>query len=132
MKNIENTESSMVQLWLRLERTEEVLQASYKRFCPRAVLKLWLAQEIMEVPTSCAGLDGTIFEVCRLSALEGYELLPSVRLRPRKLRELLRAIIAVTCGIGMRKVNTRALDRAYSQAFPNSTALNANKKKPSL
>ena len=32
-------------------------------------------------------------------------------------------------GIGVRKVNLKALDKAYSIAFPNSTPMNVNKKK---
>ena len=44
-------------------------------------------------------------------------------------RELLRAIVAVKLGIGMRKVGLRELDQAYSIAFPRSTAINKNKKK---
>ena len=50
----------------------------------------------------------------------------------RKHRELLRAIVAVRLGIGMRKVNLRALDAAYSIAFPKSTPINVNKKRLSL
>ena len=37
--------------------------------------------------------------------------------------------VAVYLGIGMRKVDLKALDRAYSEAFPDSTPLNVNKKK---
>jgi hypothetical protein len=37
--------------------------------------------------------------------------------------------VAVKLGIGMRKVDLKALDRAYSAAFPHSTPLNVNKKK---
>jgi len=42
---------------------------------------------------------------------------------------LLRAIVAVRLGIGMRKVDLKALDAAYSIAFPKSTPINVNKKK---
>jgi len=37
--------------------------------------------------------------------------------------------VAVYLGIGMRKVDLKALDRAYSKAFPHSTPLNVNKKR---
>ena len=47
-------------------------------------------------------------------------------------RELLRAIVAVKLGIGMRKVGLRELDQAYSIAFPRSTAINKNKKKKNI
>ncbi len=39
------------------------------------------------------------------------------------------SLVAVRLGIGMRKVNLKALDRAYSEAFPYSTPINVNKKK---
>ena len=44
-------------------------------------------------------------------------------------RELLRAIVAVRLGISYYKINLRALDAAYSIAFPKSTPININKKK---
>ena len=48
----------------------------------------------------------------------------------RKHRELLRAIVAVRLGISFyKKVNLKALDAAYSIAFPKSTPINVNKKK---
>ena len=50
-------------------------------------------------------------------------------LYPRQHRELLRAIVAVRLGISYWKVNLKALDKAYSIAFPNSTPINVNKKK---
>ena len=50
-------------------------------------------------------------------------------LYPRKHRELLRAVVAVGLGIGLRKVRLHDLDAAYSIAFPQSTPLNVNKKK---
>lgn len=124
---------SLVQLWRMLERTEEILHASYKRFCPRNILKLWHAQGIFKPSPKRGGLERAleeaIFDVCILCELEGYEELPTVRLYPRKHREFLRAIIAVTQGIGMRKVDTHALDRAFSQAFPHATCITVNKKK---
>ena len=118
----------MVQLWRMLERTEEMLHTSCKRFCPRNILKMWYADGILKASPLEGDMKGAIFDVCRLAELEGYEELPSVRLYPRKHRELLRAIIAVTQGIGMRKVDTHALDRAFSQAFPYATRINVNKK----
>jgi hypothetical protein len=36
--------------------------------------------------------------------------------------------VSVKLGIGVRKVNLKALDSAYSIAFPKSTAINVNKK----
>ncbi|WP_288276215.1 hypothetical protein [uncultured Prevotella sp.] len=60
---------------------------------------------------------------------EGWNELPIPSLYPRKHRELLRAIVAVKTGVSYRKVNLKALDKAYSEAFPNSTPINVNKKK---
>lgn len=81
--------------------------------------------------------DDFIWEVCHLAsemlkeeeAVYGWDHLPRPKLHPRKHRELLRAIVAARLRIGMRKVNLRALDAAYSIAFPNSTPINVNKKK---
>ena len=58
----------------------------------------------------------------------GWDELPLPSLYPRRHRELLRAIVSVRLGIGMRKVDLRALDRAYSVVFPRSTPINVNKK----
>jgi len=41
----------------------------------------------------------------------------------------LSSIVAVRLGISYYKVNLKALDAAYSIAFPNSTPINVNKKK---
>ncbi len=125
--NIENTKECFVQLWLRLERTRQLLAGQHKRFCIRNVLRSWFG---------IAATDDFIWDVCRTATLAydeevpiyGNDLLPPPSLYPRKHRELLRALIAVKLGIGMRKVNLRALDSAYSVAFPNSTPLNVNKK----
>ena len=47
-------------------------------------------------------------------------------------RELLRALVTVKLGIGMRKVNLKALDEAYSIAFPTGTPLNVRKRKQAI
>lgn len=59
----------------------------------------------------------------------GGDILPPPRLYPRKHRELLRAIVAVSLGISFYRVDLKALDSAYSLAFPGSTPINVNKKK---
>jgi hypothetical protein len=120
MMNIENTQECFVQLWLRLERTRRLLGGQYKRFCIRNVLKVWFGGE---------ATDDFIWQVCHLSEQEGWNELPLSSLYPRPLRELLRAIVAVKMGISYWKVNLKALDAAYSIAFPNSTPINVNKKK---
>ena len=122
---IQNTQDCFVRLWQMLERTRRFLRTERKRFCIRSVLKLWFGGE---------ATDDKIWEVCRLAAVdgepqEGWNELPLPSLYPRRHRELLRAIVAVRLGIGMRKVDLKALDSAYSIVFPNSTPINVNKKK---
>lgn len=63
---------SMVQLWRLLARTREVLRASYKRFCPRNILRLWYMEGILKEPD-------IEFKVCHLSDLGATRSsLPSV------------------------------------------------------
>ena len=119
MIEIQNTQECFVQLWLRLERTRRLLGAQHKRFCIRSVLKSWFGLR---------ATDDFIWEVCHLCGQEGWNELPLPSLYPRKHREFLRAIVAVTTGISFYRVNLKALDAAYSEAFPNSTAINVNKK----
>ena len=120
MMKIENTEECFVRLWLLLERTRRLLGGQYKRFCIRRVLKVWFGGE---------ATDDFIWEVCSYCEQEGWNELPLPRVYPRKHRELLRAIVAVKLGISYYRVNLKALDSAYSIAFPNSTEININKKK---
>ena len=125
MITIENTQECFVQLWLRLERTRHLLGGQYKRFCIRNVLKAWFGYE---------ATDDFIWEVCHRAAVndepqEGWNELPIPSLYPLKHRELLRAIVAVRLGISFYKIDLKALDKAYSIAFPTSTPINKNKKK---
>ncbi len=127
MIEIKNTQECFVLLWLRLERTRRLLGGQYKRFCIRNVLKTWFGVEAN---------DDFIWEVCHSAAVdgepqEGWNELPAPSLYPRKHRELLRAIVAVSLGISFYKVDLKALDAAYSIVFPNSTPINVNKKKRS-
>ena len=122
---IENNQACFVQLWRRLERTRRLLAGQYKRFCIRNVLKSWFGLR---------ATDDFIWEVCHNTVVDdnqvcGNDQLPPPSLYPRKHRELLRAIVAVSLGLSMRKVDLKALDAAYSEAFPNSTPININKKK---
>jgi len=117
---IGNNQACFVQLWLRLERTRRLLGCQYKRFCIRRVLKTWFGFEAS---------DDFIWEVCTLCEQAGWDELPPPSLYPRKHRELLRAIVAVRTGISFWRIDLKALDAAYSIAFPRSTPLNVNKKK---
>ena len=125
MIEVQNTQECFVQLWRKLERTRRLLGGQYKRYCIRNVLQSWFGGE---------ATDDFIWEVCHSAVVdgepqEGWNELPAPSLYPRKHRELLRAIVAVRLGIGMRKVDLKALDKAYSIAFPKSTPININKKK---
>ena len=120
MITIDNTQECFVQLWLRLERTRRLLQGQYKRYCIRNVLRSWFGLRAD---------DDFIWEVCTRCGQEGWNELPSPLLSPRKPRELLRALTAVSLGISCYKVNLKALDAAYTIAFPNATPINVNKKR---
>ena len=117
-----NNQECFVLLWRKLERTRRLLGGQYKRFCIRRVLKTWFGFE---------ATDDFIWEVCRRCEQEGWNELPPPSLYPRKHRELLRAIVSVKLGISYYRVDLKALDKAYSIAFPKSTPLNVNKKKQS-
>ena len=120
MIKIEKSQECFVWLWLRLERTRQLLQGQCRRFCIRNVLKSWFGYEAN---------DDFIWEVCRLCEQEGWNEMPIPSLYPRNHRELLRAIVAVRLGISFFKIDLKALDRAYSIAFPKSTPINVNKKR---
>ena len=124
MITIENNQECFVQLWLRLERTRQLLGMQGRRFCIRRVLQSWLGTE---------ATDDFIWEVCHNTVIDdeqlyGYDTLPPPTTHPRESREFLRALVSVKLGIGMRKVDLRALDKAYTVAFPGRTPINVNKK----
>ena len=125
MIEIRNDYECFVALWRQLERTRQMLGMQYRRFCIRRVLVSWFGSE---------ATDDFIWEVCFNTVVDdkqmyGLDEIPAPALHPRASREFLRAVVAVRLGIGMRKVNLKALDKAYSDAFPHSTPLNVNKKK---
>ena len=119
MITIANNQECFVRFWRRLERTRRLLGGQCKRFCIRNVLKTWFGGEATE---------DLIWQVCCRCEQEGWNELPLPSLYPRKHRELLRAIVSVWLGISYYKINLKALDSAYSIAFPKSTPLNVNKK----
>ncbi len=121
MMDIQNNQECFVQLWLRLERTRRLFKAQHKRFCIRRILQAWFGTN---------ATDDFIWEVCTLCEQAGWDELPSPRLYPRSHRELLRAITATRLGISYyKKVDLKALDKAYAIAFPKSTPLRVGKKK---
>ena len=125
MIEIRNDYDCFVALWRKLERTRQMLGMQYRRFCIRRVLVSWFGSE---------ATDDFIWEVCFNTVVDGEQMygldeIPAPALHPRASREFLRAVVAVRLGIGIRKVNLKALDKAYSEAFPHSTPINVNKKK---
>ena len=117
--DIRNNQECFVKLWRMLERTRLLMGTHYKRFCVRNVLKAWFGQE---------ATDDFIWEVCCTASnalnsaddepVYGLDMLPPPRQCPRRHRELLRAIVAVKLGIGVRRVNGKELEAAYGIAFP--------------
>ena len=109
---IQNNKQSFVALWQELERTRQRFATEYRRFCPRRILRDWFGEE---------ATDDFIWEVCFNTVIDdeqvyGYDLLPP----PEEFtvtREFLRAVVATKLGIGMRKVDLRALDAAYKQVL---------------
>ena len=120
MIEIQNNQKCFVQLWRMLERTRRLLGGQYKRFCIRRVLQSWFGPE---------ATDDFIWEVCTRCEQAGMDELPPPSLSPLRHRELLQALVEVRLGLGHRRVNLKALDAAYSIAFPKSTPLNVNKKR---
>lgn len=123
--DISNDQACFVRLWRQLERTRQLLGRQYRRYCIRRVLQSWLGPE---------ATDELIWQVCYLTVADGrqyygLDLLPPPTTHPRVSREFLRALVSVKLGIGMRKVDLKALDSAYSIAFPHSTPINIAKKK---
>ena len=123
---IQNNQECFVALWRQLERTRQLFGMQYRRFCIRRVLRSWM-------PTEAS--DDMIWEVCRLATYDdespvyGLDELPPPSLYPRPCREFLRALVAAKLDIGIRKVDLKALDAAYSEVFPHSTPINIEKKK---
>ena len=117
---IENTEECFVQLWRLIRRSRRVMRLNCKHFCIRRILQLWFDGQAN---------NEFIWQVCNMCGQCGWDRLPSPSLYPRQHREFLRAVVAVRLGISYYQVNLRAIDKAYSKVFINSTPINVNKKK---
>ena len=117
---IENTEECFEQLWRLIRRSRRVMRLNCKHFCIRRILQLWFDGQAN---------NEFIWQVCNMCGQCGWDRLPSPSLYPRQHREFLRAVVAARLGISYYQVNLRAIDRAYSKVFINSTPINVNKKK---
>lgn len=102
MIQIENNAACFERLWAVLEETWECFAKCYRRFCIRRILQHWFPQ----------ATDDFIWEVCNKAEIGGMEALPPPALRPAPLRRFLQALVSVSLGIGMQKVNLRRLDSA--------------------
>ena len=102
MIQIENNAACFERLWAALEETWECFAEGYRRFCIRRILQHWFPQ----------ATDDFIWEVCNKAEIGGMEALPPPALRPASLHRFLQALVSVSLGIGMRKVNLRKLDSA--------------------
>lgn len=112
---IENNEECLVQLWQQLERTRVLLGAQGKRFCIRNIVRSWHQQGILhwqqaqlDLPNckmrKILSYDEYLWEVCRLSNLDGWEVLPPPNLHPKKAQDLLRVLVAKEMRLGLRLV----------------------------
>lgn len=106
--------------WRALERCGRVLAERHKRYCGREVLKCWLGEAATD--ELIAEVWSLMSEGCRCPALGGvtfggWDLLPPPERKPRRHREMLRALTQVMLGGGRRAVDCEALDRAYSAVF---------------
>jgi len=120
IKEIQNTKECFVQLWLELERTRQLLFEQCRRYSIRNVLKSWLGEE---------ATDDFIWDVCYNTVVDeeqayGMDLLPPPALDPRIHREFLIALVGRKLGLSPYQVNRKALDAAYSEAYPESEPLN--------
>ena len=131
---IANTADNFVILWQRLESTRQLLAGQCRRFCVRNIMRVWFPRGALPKPRGQElTFDDLVWSVCRCASPDGEILgwneLPPPSLCPRPHRELLRALVQVSLGIGHNQVNLSALDAAYVKAFPASTPLNVGKKR---
>lgn len=125
---IANNYDSFVALWRQLRQTQETFRTDNRRFCVRRILQHWHNMGVLTSDDKQLDLDELIWEVCFRSELQGYDGLPPPETHPRPHREMLLALAQVVLGLSIRKIDIRALDSAYSEAFPASTPLNVCKR----
>ena len=128
---IENTKECYVQLWLRLEHTRQLLEQQGRRFCVRSLIRSWWPELTVKGELYIIGgkpFDDFVWEVCHMAEIEGYQHLQPPSLYPRKHREILRTIVAICLRIGVRNIDLKALDAAYSEVFPGATPIDTWKK----
>jgi len=115
---IENNKTTFVRLWQELERTRRAFGVEGKHFCIRRVVQTWARQGLLAITAEAgvserAAINQLITRICYKCQLLGYDELPLPCCKPKPHREFLRALVSEQLGIGMRSVDTGALDEAY-------------------
>ncbi|MGM9697328.1 MAG: hypothetical protein ACI3Y0_01610 [Prevotella sp.] len=128
---IEDNKDCYEQLWRNLKHARRLLWMQNRRFCVRRIIQSWFPFGIQQPSGRTLSCGEVMEQVCDLSQLCGYDLLPPPSLYPLPHRELLRAVVCVALDKGQRSIDLEALDSAYSIVFPRSTKLNVSKKKHS-
>lgn len=105
---VTNDQAGFAHLWRQLAETRIRFEASYKRFCVRRILQDWFP---------AIATDDWIFEICLECELVGYEVLPDPALEWYPHRSILRTVVRRLLQV---PVNWNAIDRAYSEVFPDS------------
>lgn len=113
--HIENNQETLVQLWQMLERTRVLFEQQGRRFCVRNVVKSWHQQGILhwqqaqlDLPNckmrKILSYDEYLWEVCRMSGYDGWEILPPPMLYVDKAEKLLRVLVAKEMRLGLRQI----------------------------
>ena len=105
---VTNDQAGFAHLWRQLAATRVRFEAIFKRFCIRRILQDWFP---------AIATDDWIFEICLECELVGYEVLPDPALEWYPHRSILRTVVRRLLQVS---VNWNAIDRAYSEVFPDS------------
>ena len=105
---VTNDQAGFAHLWRQLAATRVRFEAIFKRFCIRRILQDWFP---------AIATDDWIFEICLECEQGGYDELPDPALEWYPHRSILRTVVRRLLQV---PVNWNAIDRAYSEVFPDS------------
>ena len=105
---VTNDQAGFAHLWRQLAETRIRFETIFKRFCIRRILQDWFP---------AIATDDWIFEICLECEQVGYEVLPDPALEWYPHRSILRTVVRRLLQV---PVNWNAIDRAYSEVFPDS------------
>ena len=113
--------NSYQQLWRALDEARGVLACRERRYCLRNVLRLWLDEGTISLPTGMS-FDDLVWNVCRRASDDdcevlGWDELPPPAVQSNPHRAILCALIGLTQHVGKHRVCTRQLDDAYFATF---------------